>query len=371
MITVLRSVRLSIKYGLHPEWSPTSFAAYGMINASIGQVDDTVRFQRLAVKMLSLLNSKTGRCWTLYCSYVLGLHLRSPIEDSMAPLLESHDIGMKYLLCGKGLMAMETLLLAKFMCGHPLPEIHALMDRHIPVMKQHHQTWVAALCGMTHQHILNLMGRNDDSRLCQLTGIAMDQIETKEALSRANHEIGLNAISENCMQLNATFEQWDQAMSYHNEMLERPEGLLATRCHFVRRTFNFYSCLLHFVQFRRTKEKKHLRKGLSRLSFITKCVKNGCPNLKTVLPLLVAERFSFTANADDVEDVYLQAINNCRYVQLKALAHERAGMVMLERFEDCTSWKSHLEAARAHYFEWGAMAKVSHIERKLTEKRPD
>ena len=80
-------------------------------------------------------------------------------------------------------------------------------------------------------------------------------------------------------------------------------------------------------------------------------------NLKTVLPLPVAERFSFTANADDCEDVYLQAINNWRYVQLKALAHERPGMVMLERFEDCASWKSHLEAERAHYFEWGAMAK--------------
>jgi predicted ATPase len=115
----LRMMRLTLKFGLC-NFSPYVFATFGMLLAAIGEHEEGYEFGRVALQLHDHLEDSRA-CIASTTAVVESCltHLRKPLYDSLAPMLESHQIGMQTgeiefaALCLSGHGGMSIVLGAK------------------------------------------------------------------------------------------------------------------------------------------------------------------------------------------------------------------------------------------------------------------
>jgi predicted ATPase len=91
----LRMMRLTLKYGLC-KFSPYVVATFGMLLAALGEHKEGYEFGRVALQLHDHLeDSRTCVASTTVVVESCITHLRKPLYDSLALLLESHQIGMQ------------------------------------------------------------------------------------------------------------------------------------------------------------------------------------------------------------------------------------------------------------------------------------
>jgi predicted ATPase len=91
----LRMMRLTLKNGLC-KFSPFAFATFGMLLAAIGEHKEGYEFGRVALKLHDHLeDSRECIAATTVVVESCLTHLQKPLYDSLAPMLESHQIGME------------------------------------------------------------------------------------------------------------------------------------------------------------------------------------------------------------------------------------------------------------------------------------
>jgi predicted ATPase len=91
----LRMMRLTLKHGLC-KFSPFVVATFGMLLAAIGEHKEGYEFGRVALELHDHLEGSRA-CIASTTSVVESCltHLRKPLYDSLAPMLESYQIGMQ------------------------------------------------------------------------------------------------------------------------------------------------------------------------------------------------------------------------------------------------------------------------------------
>jgi predicted ATPase len=90
----LKMMRLTLKNGLC-KFSPFAFATFGMLLAAIGEHKEGYEFGRVALELHDHLeDSRDCIASTTVVVESCLTHLRKPLYDSLAPMLESHQIGM-------------------------------------------------------------------------------------------------------------------------------------------------------------------------------------------------------------------------------------------------------------------------------------
>jgi predicted ATPase len=91
----LRMMRLTLKNGLC-KFSPFAFATFGMLLAAIGVHKEGYEFGRVALELHDHLED-SRECIASTTAVVESCltHLKKPLYDSLAPMLESHQIGMQ------------------------------------------------------------------------------------------------------------------------------------------------------------------------------------------------------------------------------------------------------------------------------------
>jgi predicted ATPase len=115
----LRMVQLTLKFGLC-KFSPYAFATFGLLFATIGKYKEGYEFGQLALELHDhLKDSRACIASTTVVVEICLTHLRKPLYDSLAPMLESHRIGMQTgeiefaALCLSGHGGMSIVLGAK------------------------------------------------------------------------------------------------------------------------------------------------------------------------------------------------------------------------------------------------------------------
>jgi predicted ATPase len=90
----LRMMRLTLKNGLC-KFSPFAFATFGMLLAALGNHKEGYEFGRVALELHDYLED-SRECIASTTAVVESCltHLQKPLYDSLAPMLESHQIGM-------------------------------------------------------------------------------------------------------------------------------------------------------------------------------------------------------------------------------------------------------------------------------------
>ena len=136
IMTLLRMVRLSCKYGLSLE-SPLAFCGMGVINASFGFYDEAVRFGDLALQMIDVTAARNVRCLVLYIRSTMANVWRVPFIETLDPLFQAFHSGIAYSDLEPAYLSAVSYLWCCFTTGTHLDRVIEGCRKYIAEMEEY------------------------------------------------------------------------------------------------------------------------------------------------------------------------------------------------------------------------------------------
>ena len=354
----LRMMRLTLKHGLC-KYSPFVFGTYGMVLAALGDRKGGCEFGRVALE-LNTTQDGARECISSTTVVVESFltHLQKPLYNSLAPMMEGHQIGMQTgeiefaALClsghggilvvlgtsldnlEKSLLNYGTLMLVA-LCRIRLPLPHSLTlasfsTPSVPFFREYGQGMADGLSAPWLQFAMNLRSKALDPLV--LTGDAMNEEEFVERNIKKKHLVAVrnvNLVKMILLYIFGDLEGGDQARCVWEQ--GSAEGT-----HFMMYLSVLMSGLtsLGLARKCRRKRRKYVARADCQIKKMEALLKDGCVNAMLVLRFLQAERLALRGDVHAVRKAYDMTIKiagrtGSRLV--KALAFERAGSFLLDR----------------------------------------
>jgi predicted ATPase/signal transduction histidine kinase len=353
---VCKQIELFIKYGNSPRAAP-AYAAYGvLLSGGLGEIETGYRFGNLALKIPSAEAASNIRAGFLFNGFIS--HLKVPLQESRKSLLEVYQGALQTgdfeITSGASFMSCESL----YFSGETLGVVQKELEKYTPVMiqlKQHHTLIIQRIL---EQMILNLQGQNENP--CNLTGTSYDETVTIIKENRTAFFVFLF----NKMTLYYLFQQYPAALEqglaaqrYQSAAVGSPSGPV----------YHFYMALTHLALFSDTPKKKQsgiLKKVVAIQKKLKEWAHHGPMNYAHKWHLVTAELARVTGKDLLAMQHYDQAITlaeNNAFQQEVALANELAARFHFSKGRGKLA-RLYLQQAHAGYQQWGAVAKVRHME---------
>lgn len=372
----LRMVKLSIKYGLSAI-SSMGFCCYGLLLSAIGDFDGGNRFGELSLCLLerydSVMREWKPRVYMAY--YGMIAHWKFPVKSTLEPLLEARQIGM---LIGDYEYASASSF--QYFCnastaGIPLLTLEPPLRNALVEMKDRKQQAWLELLSLLREYIFILKGKADDSVV--VDGALMNQDEpTSPKMVEIMRTANLNFQFYSCMasyyrmmtsfflgDTNVALEMARKSEKCDKIMPSAPvirlqaffDGLVAFDA--VRQ-----SQLMHSLQL--TARKRLILRGKKKIRKLKKISKHCPQNNEHILLLLEAELAALKGKLEEATSKYSLSEEICRkegYVDIQAIACERAGLTIKWSGKDEERSRILLKRAIQLYRSWGAFAKVDQL----------
>jgi predicted ATPase len=366
LLSVLRVVELSVEHGVAPI-STYGFASFGMALAKLGHPHEAFRFGNVSLEMLKRFNTPANlQAHTLAVVHSACMHWRCPIQDSLAPLMLAYEEGMVAGDVKFSFLAAHNYLLATLETGVALPQVEVDMRvfcEGLDDMCSHNA--VRTLVVPMWQMVLNFMGKSDDP--LTLTGSAMEEDVFLQDPDILKFVGGLLVYYKAKMALAYHFDSF-KLVENLTEQLDREEQ--DVYWHFSCYQVRLYSCLAYLHLSESTGKRKYRVKAVKVLKKLEVLLQDGNVNCRAFVLLLQAEYLALTdpqLSVNQLKKLFDQAISDAtrlsNHLHLAALANERAGMACF-RAQDFGAGTQYILQARELYRKWGALAKVSYMERK-------
>jgi hypothetical protein len=352
--------------GVNSDWTVVALASCGYLHAILGETDTAYRFGKLALQIVEEGTPSGQNARATGMTYFSVWHWKKPYHDCLGPFLRAYkmalDTGAIEDLCFS-IMAYCTVY---YLCGLQLDPFEKDMRRFAEVMEDYGQTYFLAIYKTQVQFILNLMGQSDDPTI--LSGEAMDQEEclqmwTKDPKSRALQFLRLNR-----MILAYFFDDLPLADKMASELcppIKFGRGVwLAPRF--------LFEGLIAFGLVKSTRHRRrYQRRGLRFLHKLEIFVRSGNVNCHHMMLLLRAELASLDNGVSrEVQAAYdkaIRAAGRMGFTHHQAVGNELAGVYFLEQGKDRAWASTYLSRARELFDQWGAKAKVQHMDKKYKE----
>jgi len=353
----LRMMRLTLMHGLR-KYSPFVFGTYGMVLATLRDRKGGYEFGRVALE-LNTTQDGGKECIASTTSMVESFltHLKQPLYNSLAPMMEGHQIGMQSgeiefaALClsghgdilvvlgtslenlEKSLLNYGTLMLFTFylrLFGYAYLTITSTPTPSVPFFREYSQGMADALSTPWLQFAMNLRKKALDPLV--LTGDAMNEEEFVKQNTDNDRMVAvrnMNLVKMILLYIFGDLEGADQTRRVWEQ--RNGEGT-----HFMMYLSVLMSGLtsLGLARSRPRKRRKYIARAKGEIKKMEALLKDGCVNAVLVLRFLQAEHLSLRGDADVVRKEYDETIKiagrtGSRLV--KALAFERAGNFLLDR----------------------------------------
>jgi predicted ATPase len=339
--------------------APSVFCSYGLLEAAVGNISEAVRMGRLALELQGSQTRPNDLPSTLSLAHTSLLHWRIPFRDSLDPLLEGYTSGMENGDYEAGFMAMQAyMMMAIFSGGSPLIDLEQKMRQYCMLISELDHKVQLYLSLPYWQLCLNLLGFSDSPTM--LIGEAMDQklLQNEDQYTK----VALAPQTLNTVRI---------VLAYHFEDVESLMYLLAeydsfesnSVGHFMVYVVKFYVGMGYMVLYRIFVKRSYKEKARKIARQLRKWTRDGCINTRPLAALLEAELKTVDTGSDEFLAAFYDAIHAARDSQnvcLEALAHER-----ISRFLHYDEARQHMDRALDLYGEWGASAKVAHLEKSF------
>lgn len=360
-ILIARQAVLSIKHG-NTAISAYTYASYGMLLCSVGDITNGYEFGRLALNLLQQLNAKGIHARTSFMFYAFVHHWKSPISETIQPLLHAYHVGLETGDLEFGAYCAAHHLTNAFFCGQELGSLAGEIVTLRMAVGSHHQEIAYNYCSTCLQTVYNLMGRTSDP--CSLIGEACDESKMLPQYQETGEISGLHNLIIQKLMLCYIFGNYEQAV----EQAEQSEkyvsgvpGVIAVVLH------HFYDSLAWLAIY--NKSDPEIQAGIvKRVEQNQEKLQHwggeSPRNYQHKYALVEAERCRIMGEPSAAMDWYDQAIAGAKengYVQEEALANELSARFYLSRGKDKVA-RAYLHDAHAGYSRWGATAKVSQLE---------
>jgi predicted ATPase len=364
----LRIMQLSITSGISMATTPTALAWYGVVELNLGDIEKGYRFGKLALALLSKIDSKECTCRTITIAYSMVLHFKESIHDSITP----HLHGIRSALANNdfefAVYATSNYFAIAFHIGQRLTALEDYMRETCGRYRRYKQEklrwplpyWQAVLC---------LLGRSDRPTVLAGEAIPAGEVAWIEALkeSKARQLLSFTLVVR--LQLECLFDDFDAAENTIAELEQHPNK--GFRLHFTVHSLHLYSgiALVGLARLHPSKKQTHKSKLKKLIAQLRKLEDAKCPNSRPVYYLLLAEKRGLSnktvggvAKLIAGYDEAITIAKEANFRQIEAIANERAGIATVVFDPE----RSNNYFLRAHelYSKWGAVAKVESLERK-------
>ena len=356
----LKMMRLTLKHGLC-KFSPFAFATFGMLLAAVGDHNGGYEYGRVALELgAQLEGSRECIASTTVVVESCLTHLKKPLYDSLAPIMEGHTVGMQTgeiefaalclsghggmnIVLGTRLDNMEQTLLnygtltsrsEKECDGTECPSFSRPYCYLVPFFREYNQTMAEGLSAPWLQFTMNLQGKASDPLV--LTGDGMNEEEFIRHQTANNHMMAVRNLHLVKMILLYIFGDLEAA---EQSRLVWEEGTGAEGTHYMMYLSILFSGLTCLGLARRYPKKRArylvaVRRYIKKLE---RLVKNGAVNALLILRFLRAEQLALKDEDLSVvrkafeETIRLAGRTGFRLIN--ALACERIGHYILVRRE--------------------------------------
>jgi predicted ATPase/signal transduction histidine kinase len=363
-LIVLKQVQLSIIYGNAPE-STYAYASYGLILCGVlKKIDVGYEFGEMALQLLEGLNASKLRSKTLFAVNCFIRHWKSPVKETLNPLLQAYTSGLETGDIEYAAMSAYVFGRYAYLSGYELKELAESMGNYGMVMHQFKQTTYFNFNSIYHQSVLNLLGMAENP--CLLIGEIYDEVKMLP-VHRADNQISLICQLHFCkLILCYLFDDYKKALdnaAIVKQYLASVNGLV------VVPTFYFYESLTHLRLFQNS--------SLDNLKLIIEQVRENQKNLRKwadSAPMNYAHKFCLVeaelhqvlgekAQAIEFYDRAISGAKENGYIQEQGLANELAARFYLNWGKEQIA-QVYMQQAYYCYVHWGAKAKTEDLEKR-------
>lgn len=365
-LLVLKLLNLFLKRG-NAGQSAYWYSLYGMVLCSFNAFDLGNHFGSIASELMNRPNAKAIKSRVMFIVNIFIFHWKNHLRSTLPPLIEAYQLGYETgdieFIAWNG----YTYCMHSYFCGRSLQELDREMARYGDVMERYKQESVLNYTRVFRQAVLNLQGKSDNPM--HLKGESYDEDVMKEAHVKAKDRTGSYAFHMHKLILCYLFEDY-KAAEEHAAMAKKYLNSVTTLYAFLE--FYFYRALIRLATLGdapAASRKKKLKKIDYSLNKLKKWAELAPMNNRHKYDLVMAEKARVEGHRLAALDFYKAAIKGARenrYLQEEAMASERVARYYLEQGFDREA-EAYIREARYLYQQWGALAKVAHLDRKFPD----
>lgn len=363
-LIVCKQIDLSLNYGNAPA-SASSYSWYGLIQAGRdGDLDICYQSGEAALGLVADVRNKDLKAKTWNIVHAFVRHWKRHAQDSLAPLLETHQIGLETGELEHGAYALYNYTGISFCTGRDLAEMEQETETFDRAIYQIRQGTALSFLKIFRQAVLNLRGNTENP--CRLVGEAYDEDIMMPQHQANNVQYAICSVYLNKLILGYLFGDYQQALE-NAELAEQASDALTAA--FKYSLIYFYGSLTYLAIYDRADVEKQaliLQKVTANQAKSKRWAEYAPMNHLHKFYLVEAERYRVLGQQVEAMDFYDRAIalaKENKYLNEEALANELAAKFYLQWGKEKIA-QLYLIDAYYSYSRWGAKAKIDDLEQR-------
>lgn len=207
-LMICRQVRISQESGTSPESGP-AFALLGLIICSGGHFELGNRLGELALCLLDRFEDKKQRALILVVVHNCILHWKRDIRESIDPLYEAYQWGLKLGDQGMAASAIHCAWYTRFFVSDPMDELAEELESTLRAIDGINQKSKRLFLVSYGQHMINL--KESVAEPWRLSGHIMDETAVQEELVATGNQTGLYVLYLNRAILGYVYDHIEEA----------------------------------------------------------------------------------------------------------------------------------------------------------------
>ncbi|CAB9514201.1 Transcriptional regulator [Seminavis robusta] len=355
-LVIIACLQITLKHGLS-DYSAVAYALYGMILASLGEIEGASRVADCALAIIEKIDCRSAIARVLF---LLNAMLRPwflPYQDCRRALLNGYNAGLCAGDVENGMWCIAMYITMGFQAGVCLTSLEA--DTHIYVKQatELRQLQCYVYTSMFQSVVQELTGTLDSNIGVDKTTLpGFKELTTVQQFQTLDMER-----SRLCAIMGHHSEGAELSIKRRDNYAKDSVGL------FWNIGDPFYRAISLFHVARDTKKKKFLKLAKKQRAIIKKLAKSGNPNVSHYECILDAESAAISGRADKVEELYQKGVvmaARSGFLMDAALGSERCAEFLLSQKNDQGGGAFRMKEAVRYYTEWGAHRKVQELEKR-------
>jgi predicted ATPase/signal transduction histidine kinase/FixJ family two-component response regulator/tRNA A-37 threonylcarbamoyl transferase component Bud32 len=361
-LLVCKQVNLSLHHG-NAAVSPFAYNLYGfLLCAVVGDIEQGYQFGQLALNLVSKLNAKEISTKTYHLVNFFVRHWKEHVRDIIEPFRLVYSNGLETGDLEYASYGAFNYCHHLYLAGKQLTLVELEMATYWDAIAKIKQEVSLHYQEIAWQAVLNLLSRTQNP--CILKGEVYDEQKMLPLHQQTNDQLAILFLYFHKLLLCYWFENYSEAL----ENIAQFESYLgAAAGQVISVIFYFYDSLVRLAVYANTQEfrqKEIIDRVQANQEKMQKWAAHAPMNNLHKFYLVEAERYRVLEQKLEAIEMYDKAIALAKendYINEEALAHELAAKFYLSWGKE-TIAKTYIINAYYGYIQWGALAKVKHLE---------
>ncbi len=363
-LLILKSIRLSFRHG-NTSLASSAYAAYGLILCGVmDDIKNGYRFGLLGLSLMENLNAGECKARTMFTFNTFIKHWKDHIRTTLSPLLDGYKAGLETGDIESAGFSAMTYCYHSFYAGVPLAKLETEMARFSEAVDRLKQLSSMRFIRSYQQMVRNLVEHQEDPT--RLDGEYYNEDEMLPLHMEAGDRTSIFNVRICKIILGFLFGEYAGAYEEDRKAWVYLDG---GRAAFANTAFFFYDSLIRLAMvptFTKKERKQSLKQVAKNRKRLKKWAQHAPTNNRHKWLLVEAELARVEGrDLDTIMKFFREAIRLAgenEFLQEEALANELAARFWMGRGDDEIAGL-YMREAHYCYGNWGAKAKVRHLER--------